>query len=92
MYIISIDGREDDGAYSVANENGDQVLYIFEEEDDALRFALMLESSDYPNMKVIEVDDEILIKACELHGYEYIVFTSNDIVIPPKENENNDFI
>lgn len=85
MYIISIDGREHEGAYSVTNDDGEQVLYIFDEEDDALRFALMLESSDSPNMNVIEVDDEIIIKACELHGYEYMIFTSNDIVIPPKE-------
>ena len=43
MHIITIDGKEDAGAYSVQNELGGDVLYIFEEEDDAVRYAMMLE-------------------------------------------------
>ncbi len=92
MFIITIDGREEEGAYSVTDENGDQVLYIFEEEDDATRFALMLEDKNYPEMHVIEVDDDLILKACEAHEYQYAVITPNDIVIPPEENERYDFI
>lgn len=92
MYIITIDGREEEGAYSVTNEEGSQVLYIFEEEDDATRFALMLEDRDHPQMSVTEVDSQLLIKACDIHGYSYAIFTSNDIVIPPEEFDQNDFI
>ena len=43
MYILTLEGREDQGAYSVTNEEGRQVLYLFEEEDDCDRFAMMLE-------------------------------------------------
>lgn len=92
MYIITLDGREDEGAYSVTNEDGNQVLYIFEEEDDATRFALMLEDKDYPNMSVMEVEGELIIKACQMHGYHYIIFTPDDIVVPPEKNDDNDFI
>lgn len=92
MYIITIDGREEEGAYSVTNEEGNQVLYIFEEEDDATRFALMLEDREYPEMSVMEVDTQLLIKACDHHGYQYAIFTPNDIVIPPEEFDQNDFI
>ena len=35
MFILTIDGKEDRGAYSVENESGDKILYLFEEEDDA---------------------------------------------------------
>jgi hypothetical protein len=91
MYIITIDGKEEAGAYSVSNEDGDHVLYIFEEEDDAMRFAMMLEEQrGYPTMNVIEVDDDTIIAACKQHGYEYSVFTEYDFVIPPEED--NDFI
>jgi hypothetical protein len=85
MFIITIDGREDEGAYSVRNEYDEQVLYIFDEEDDAVRFAMMLEESGSPVMNVIDVDEDLLIQACELHGHKYKIFTSNDIVIPPEE-------
>lgn len=87
MFLIAIEGREDEGAYSVTNESGEQVLYLFCEEDDATRFAMMLEEMDYPEMHVVEIDDEIIFKTCEIHGYQYTVITPNDIIIPPEEND-----
>ena len=90
MHIITIDGKEDAGAYSVQNEQGEDVLYIFEEEDDAVRYALMLEDKGYPEMHVIEVEPDMMIGVCEDHGYGYTVITPNDIVIPP--STKHDFI
>ena len=85
MFILTIEGREDEGAYSVQNEDGEQILYIFEEEDDAVRFSLMLEETNYPSMHVIEVDDESLLDACERNSYNYAIITNKDLVIPPVE-------
>ena len=56
---------------------------FFEQHDDAMRFAMQLEDKDYPEMNVMEVEDEIMIKTCEVHGYNYTVITPDDIVIPP---------
>jgi|TARA_B100000959_G_C14892371_1_gene587298 hypothetical protein len=89
MFILTVDGKESDGAYSVKNDDGDHILYIFEEEDDAVRYAMMLEDNDYPEMHVIEIDGELMLKTCENHGYQYSVITKNDIVIPP---EHHDFV
>ena len=83
MFILTVEGKESEGAYSVINDDGDKILYIFEQEDDAIRFALLLEDQDYPEMHVIEVDGKVVIKTCELHDYRYSVITKNDIVIPP---------
>jgi hypothetical protein len=90
MFILTINGRESAGAYSVTNDEGNQILYLFEEEDDAVRYAMMLEEDGYPEMHVIEIEDEVMIKACDLHGYDYSVITANDIVIPP--DTDYDFI
>ena len=90
MFILTIAGKEREGAYSVTDEDGDQILYLFEEEDDAMRFAMQLEEDDYPEMNVIEVEDVVMIKTCEMHGYNYTVITPDDIVIPPPLS--NDFI
>ena len=38
MFIITVAGHEKDGAYSVVDDDGEQVLYIFQEEDDATRY------------------------------------------------------
>ena len=88
MYIITMAGNKNDGAFSLRNEDGESVLCIFKENDDAERYAMLLNESDkYPAMEVYEVEDEAVIYACEMHGYEYIVFTKNDIVIPPFEDD-----
>lgn len=88
MFLITLDGKEDEGAYSVVNENGKKVIFFFQEEDDAVRYAMMLEESGMPETHVIEYDDDILIKTCEVTGHLYTVVTPNDIVIPPKIYDN----
>ena len=90
MFLLTVAGKEKNGAYSVTDEDGDQILYLFEQEDDATRFAMQLEDKDYPEMNVMEVEDEIMIKTCETHGYNYTVITPDDIVIPP--DIENDYI
>ena len=83
MYIITVHGKENEGAYSVQDDEGEHILYLFEEEDDAMRYAMMLEDSGGPKMHVIEVEDEVMIKTCEVHDYNYAVITPDDIVVPP---------
>jgi len=87
MFILTVEGKESDGAYSVTAEDGQQVLYLFEDEDDAIRYALLLEDQDFPEMHVIEVDGKVVIKTCEMHDYRYSVITKNDIVIPPLDHD-----
>jgi len=88
MYILTVDQK---GVYSVQNEDGDQVLYIFEEKDDADRYAMMLEEEGAPEMSINEVEDEAMIAVCESQGYDYTIITKNDIVVPPVTT-SHDFI
>ena len=91
MYILTIHGKETEGAYSVTDDDGDQILYLFEEEDDATRFAMMLEEDGYPEMNVLEVEEDLIYHVCEINEHEYTIITPDDIVIPPKYSEH-DFI
>ena len=90
MYILTIYGKETEGAYSVVDAEGEEILYIFEDDDDAMRYAMMLEDAGSPEMHVIEIEDEIMIKTCEMHDYKYAIITKNDLVIPPETT--HDFI
>ena len=83
MFILTVHGKENEGAYSVQDDEGEHILYLFEQEDDAIRYAMMLEDSGSPRMHVIEVEDEVMIRTCESHDYNYAVITPNDIVVPP---------
>ena len=84
MYLLTLVGHKEDGAYAVPNKYGEKVLFFFEEEDDAKRYALMLEDMEDSDMEIIEVDNELAIKTCKLYNYKYAVVSPNDIVVPPK--------
>jgi hypothetical protein len=84
MYMITPYGDED-GAYAVADDDGDKTLYFFQDEDDAERFAGLLEADDYPEMEVVEVDPELAIKTCHQYNYRYAIISSDDFVIPPRK-------
>ena len=89
MFLLTLKDRKDDGAYAVKNKKGEKVLFLFEEEDDAERYAMMLEEDEEPaEMEVVEVDGALAIRTCRLYNYKYAVITPNDIVIPPKLNDN----
>ena len=90
MYILTIYGKETEGAYSVVDADGEEILYMFEDDDDAMRYAMMLEDEGSPEMHVIEIEDDIMIKTCEIHDYKYAIITKNDLVIPPETT--HDFI
>lgn len=89
MYILTISGKSTEGAFCVIDDDGEKALYFFVEYDDADRYAGLLEAEDYPKMEVVEVEDELAIKTCEMYNYHYVVIQQDDVVIPPKEDVIN---
>ena len=88
MYLLTLKDRFEDGAYAVANRYGEKVLFLFQKEDDAERYAMQLETEEDKKMDVVEVDDNLAIVTCRRYNYKYAVITPNDIVIPPKIDDN----
>ena len=85
MYLLTLNQRQDNGAYAVLNRYGEKVLFMFEEEDDAERYAMMLEDQDSGEMDLIEIEDDLALRTCKFYNYKYTIITPNDIVIPPKK-------
>ena len=93
MYLLTLRDKKDEGAYAVDDGYGDKVLFLFEQEDDAVRYAMMmrdLADVDESVMDVIEVDGALAIKTCKVYNYKYAVITPNDFVIPPNDNISKD--
>ena len=88
VYLLTIDKKQENGAYAVLNRYGEKVLFMFENEDDAERYAMMLEEEENRPMEVIEVEDALAIRTCKMYNYKYAVITPNDIVIPPSKDDN----
>lgn len=87
MYIITIKGKDDEGAYAVKDEFEEKVVFLFEEKDDAIRYALLMEEDGCPEMDVIQIKDAVAVAACEKAGVRYTIITEDDIVIPPRDND-----
>ena len=87
MFLLTLKDQKEDGAFAVQDKYGEKVLFLFKEEDDATRYALLLENQEEQEMDVVEVDDDLAIRTCKMHNYKYAVIKSEDIVIPPK-NDN----
>ena len=88
MFILTISGQETEGAYAVTDTDGEKAMYLFEEQDDAERYAGLLEADDYPEMNVIEIDEKLAIQTCYSYNYRYVIIKPDDFVIPPIDYDN----
>ncbi len=87
MWLLCEDGKRE-GAYAVKDINNNKVLFLFEQEDDAERYRMQLESEEDAIMEVVEVDEDVAIKACEMYNYKYTIVTPNDFVMPPLQDDS----
>jgi hypothetical protein len=84
-------GTDNEGIHSVRITNGqglegNQIL-MFESEDDATRYALMLEAQDFPVPTVEMMDADDVKEFCESSGYDWEIIPANsDLIIPPEIN------
>ncbi len=80
-------GTENEGIHTVRIGDRNKIL-MFESEDDATRFALMLEAQDFPVPSVEALDAEDIKEFCESADYDWEIVpeNSNLIVTPPELN------
>jgi hypothetical protein len=83
MFFLTLKGKPKEGAFAILNTDGEKILLFFQEKDDAERYKLLLEEEDYPEMEIIEYDDELIKKTIQLTGYNYTIITPHDLVVPP---------
>ena len=67
MYILSLLGKEGEGAYAVTNDDGHKALYLFEQEDDATRYAGLLEANEALPLTVVQIDDRLAVELSLIH-------------------------
>ena len=40
------------------------------------------------DINVVHVDDDLIVKVCDMHNCNYTIITPNDIVIPPRQDND----
>ena len=74
------------GVYAVTGADGNKVVQIFVDKDDALRYYGQLEALDYERpLQILELEEEQIKANCVNHGYMYCIITPNDLVTPPPD-------
>jgi Protein of unknown function (DUF3110) len=86
VFVLLFNARTDnEGIYST--QVGDRnVILMFEQEDDALRYADQLEAEDFPKPTVEGIDPEEIEEFCQDSDYDFIIVTPEMLVTPPSQN------
>lgn len=92
VFVLLFNARtENEGIHTIQSGDRNQVL-MFESEDDATRFGVLLEAQDFPSPAVEEFDQEEIMEFCRGVDYEWKVIPAGSLEIPPDNNvENTDW-
>lgn len=78
-------GTDNEGIHTVQIGERNTIL-MFQEKDDAFRYAGLLEAQDFPEAKVETIDSEEVEQFCRQADYEWKVVESGQLEIPPEKN------
>ncbi|AFZ24798.1 Protein of unknown function (DUF3110) [Cylindrospermum stagnale PCC 7417] len=79
-------GTDNEGIHTIRVGEQNKIL-MFESEDDATRYSLLLEAQDFASPTVEAMDAEEIKEFCEDAGYEWeIVPEGGNLVVPPVIN------
>ena len=95
VHVLLFDaGSENEGIHSL-ELNGTTVVLLFEDRDDAERYAGLLEAQDFPTPTVDAIDRQEMEEFCHNAGYEarfvpagFLPQTAEDrlLIAPPEKN------
>ncbi|MBD3882396.1 DUF3110 domain-containing protein [Phormidium tenue FACHB-886] len=86
VYVLLFNARtENEGIHTL--KVGDQnVVLMFESEDDATRYGVMLEAQDFASPAVEGFDSEEIEAFCTEAGYECRLVPEGMLAVPPETN------
>ncbi len=91
VFVLIFNARtENEGIHSFRITDPDRgernLVLMFESEDDATRFGLMLEAQDFPSPSVEAIDEEEIIEFCQSADYDYKLIPEGTLIMPVKDN------
>lgn len=86
VYILLYNANtEDEGIHTIQEGDRNKIL-MFNDKDDALRYAMMLEAQDFPEPSVEAIDSEEIKAFCKSANYEWEIIESGKLAVPPETN------
>ena len=80
-------GTDNEGIHSIRKGDRNTIM-MFESEDDATRFGLMLEAQDFPTPSVEGMEDEDIKEFCQGADFDWEIVPANGsgVITPPELN------
>ena len=89
VYILLFNaGTDNEGMHTVQMGDRNTIL-MFQDEDDALRYAGLLEAQDFPEATVEAIDSEEVEQFCRQADYDSKIVEPGQLEIPPEKNIEN---
>ena len=86
VFILLFNARtNNEGIHTLQTGDRHKIL-MFETEDDATRFALLLEAQDFPPATVEAIDSRDIEEFCRQADYDWELVEDGRLAIPPQEN------
>ncbi|MDJ0509858.1 MAG: DUF3110 domain-containing protein [Crocosphaera sp.] len=86
VYVLLFNARtENEGIHTVQMGDRNKIL-MFESEDDATRYALLLEAQDFPTPTVEPFESEEIEEFCKQADYDWEMISAGELAIPPEQN------
>ncbi len=86
VFVLLFNARTENEGIHTLKVNGDNVVLMFESEDDALRYGLMLEAQDFASPTAEAFNQEEIEEFCQGAGYECKLVPAGTLAIPPETN------
>ena len=95
VFVLLFNARtENEGIYSIWLRDVEGVerncVLMFEDEDDATRYAGLLEAQDFPLATVEPIEDDEVREFCQEAGYECQLVAQGELAIPMDSNRSPD--
>ena len=86
VFVLLFNARtENEGIHTIQFGDRNKVL-MFESEDDATRFGVMLEAQDFPEPTVEAIDEAEIKEFCNSVDYDWELVPAGALEIPPENN------
>ncbi|NEQ30236.1 MAG: DUF3110 domain-containing protein [Leptolyngbya sp. SIO4C5] len=86
IFVILFNARSENEGIHTLKAGDRNVVLMFENEEDAARYSLMLEAQDLPSPSVEAFELEDIEEFCGSAGYEYKLVPEGTLAIPPEQN------
>jgi len=83
VYVLLFNaGTDNEGIHSL-QANGRNTVLMFEDEDDATRFGLMLEAQDFPTPDIEAFEQAEIEEFCDEAGFDLRLIPAGSLMVPP---------